>query len=686
MSLEESERDVLRNQHNMDADAAAQDNRHSASLHPLWNVVFPPQDMGVSDHFSRDAAALYGVAYSSRGDNLGIDVLHDWFVNRSCIRVPSACRFSSAGYFNAFPAAYWSKWTRVHCVVLRLRLSNEARVTVWQSNSRAQSMTVASQLYPAGSVVVTVDIASLQEGGWLWFEVEAEEKPVIISDAAWCSDTNPVRETKVSLAITTMNKPDWCIRQFKLIAQYADMRLINRIIVVDQGTQHVEDAPDFEELSTALDARVNIIHQANIGGSGGFSRGMFEVLQQRESDYVMLLDDDTVIEPESISRAVAFAQQCPQPTIVGGNMLFLTEPTRLCSLAETYNAKGVFWQNADGTPEFPDVTSKPFTEQRWLHKRVDADYNAWWLCMIPARVIERVGLAYPFFIKNDDVEYGVRAQSAGTTTVTVPGICLWHQSWFDKNDILDWQAYFHIRNKIIMGLLHSPYPCGGGLFTQMLKASASATVKMRYSAVDLHIMAVEDILKGPDYIGSILDSRIHDIRSFLSTQPDAQTQAIEELPRLIRERSPKQVQALHRHKVLKLLHQLTPTRANARRIIDGYVEPTKIYGPINPNLHPGEFRVMNIDPEHYRSLKLLVDNRSDHWTVMSSMDSAMTIDVDKRRGTLLVRRPVTAAVKLAHVSMLYMRLACQWNSYRHRYRESFSKMTSMKWWQQQFHE
>ncbi|WP_369343951.1 glycosyltransferase [Bifidobacterium aquikefiricola] len=652
----------------------------------LWNVVFPPEDMGVNAHFAQEAAALYGAGYASDGDRLSASQLRQCFVDRTSIRIPAGSRFSSEGYFNGFPAAYWSAWTQVHSVTLTMHVSGEVRVRIWHSNSRARVTRVYSDEHNSGSLAVPVDISSLGAGGWLWFEVEAVQHAVVMSDAAWLSDSRPLQPaSSVSLAITTMNKPEWCMRQFRLIARYADLSIIDRIVVVDQGTQHVEDCPGFAELEGSLSGKLHIIHQANIGGSGGFSRGMYEVLQQHTSGYALLLDDDTVIEPESISRAVAFARQCSEPTIVGGNMLFLTEPTRLCSLAETYNAKGVFWQAADGTPEFPDLAEKPFIKQQWLHRRADADYNAWWLCMIPSRVIETIGLAYPFFIKNDDVEYGVRAQEAGFRTVTVPGICLWHQSWFDKNDILDWQAYFHIRNKIIMGLLHSPYPCGGNLFRQMLKASLSATVKMRYSAVQLHIMAVEDILQGPEHVGKILSTRIADIRAMLSHEPDAQTKPIDQLPKLVRERNTRQTRALRTHALLNLFHQLTPPRLNNRRIVDGYIEPTKIYGPINDRVHVGRLQVTSIPPERYTSLPVLTDRRSDHWKAMSAMDSALTVDVEHQRGTLLLRHPLIAAAKLSRVIAAYFRLACQWNTYRRRYRAAFAEMTSPDWWQRKFH-
>ena len=77
--------------------------------------------------------------------------------------------------------------------------------------------------------------------------------------------------------------------------------------------------------------------------------------------------------------------------------------------------------------------------------------------LIPVSVIREIGLSLPIFIKWDDLEYGLRAQTIGVDTVTLPGAGLWHISWGDKDDSRDWQAYFHERNRILTALLHPPY-------------------------------------------------------------------------------------------------------------------------------------------------------------------------------------------------------------------------------------
>jgi galactofuranosylgalactofuranosylrhamnosyl-N-acetylglucosaminyl-diphospho-decaprenol beta-1,5/1,6-galactofuranosyltransferase len=71
------------------------------------------------------------------------------------------------------------------------------------------------------------------------------------------------------------------------------------------------------------------------------------------------------------------------------------------------------------------------------------------MCLIPTRVIREIGLSLPMFIKWDDADFGLRAGEAGFPTVTLPGVAVWHVPWHEKDDTIDWQAYFHRRNRIV---------------------------------------------------------------------------------------------------------------------------------------------------------------------------------------------------------------------------------------------
>ena len=83
--------------------------------------------------------------------------------------------------------------------------------------------------------------------------------------------------------------------------------LLDKVYVVDQGTDRLADHPDFADAAKKLGDHLQVIEQGNLGGSGGFARSMDETVRAGQSDYVLLSDDDVKIDPESILRAVTFA-------------------------------------------------------------------------------------------------------------------------------------------------------------------------------------------------------------------------------------------------------------------------------------------------------------------------------------------------------------------------------------------
>ncbi|HWM99358.1 MAG TPA: glycosyltransferase family 2 protein, partial [Streptosporangiaceae bacterium] len=245
---------------------------------------------------------------------------------------------------------------------------------------------------------------------------------------------------------------------------------------------------------------MQIIEQGNLGGSGGFSRAMYETQRSGKSDYLLLLDDDIRLEPEGILRAVTFAGLARRPTIVGGHMFSLYDRSVLHAFGETVAPYKWWWGPAPHTRDRHDFGRQNLRNTPWLHRRVDADYNGWWMCLIPVRVINELGLALPAFIKWDDAEYGLRARRAGYPTVSMPGVAAWHVPWQDKNDALDWQAYYHIRNRVVSALLHSPYDRGGRLVAESAETQVQHLLSMQYSTAALRLLAIEDVLAGPEHL------------------------------------------------------------------------------------------------------------------------------------------------------------------------------------------
>lgn len=443
--------------------------------------------------------------------------------DRFSAHLPESLHVSFASYFNAFPASYWQEHTDVEVIRLDVEVGGSAHVELFRSNARGKYVRIDAEIVSDGKARFEIPLKTFGDGGWLWFDFEATGGPAVLRSAAWSAPTAAAHRgpTRLTVAIPSFNMPQACVEQIDRFAQHPEvLESVNRVVLIDQGTKRIRDADGFSEAQARLADKLVVIEQGNLGGSGGFSRGMLEMLGDDESDAVLLLDDDAEAEPESILRAARFNDFARSATILGGHMLNANDRTVLHSYGETVNFSSFWWEPVDPSLSSLDFRKKSIRTTPALSRRLDVPYNGWWMCLIPREVVERMGLSLPLFIKWDDAEYSLRAGEAGISTVTLPGMAAWHVPWDEKDDGLDWQAYFHQRNRWVTALLHSPSRRGGMLARKSFASDLKHLLSMQYTAALLRGRALEDVLRGPGHMIGTLASSAADARRTASEMSD----------------------------------------------------------------------------------------------------------------------------------------------------------------------
>ncbi|GGC87442.1 glycosyl transferase [Tersicoccus solisilvae] len=583
------------------------------------------------------------------------------FISRTSMSVRAGNRVSFATYFNAFPASYWRRWTVLDDVRLAVRTTGTGTVVVYRSNARGSLQRVDSRRVTGpADTLFDLPLAPFGDGGWYWFDLVAGREPLVLEEASWQGRDDGRAPGRITLQITTMNKASFCLDNLRLLADDPAAReLLQEILIVDQGTARVADHPDFEAVAAGLTGKLRIIHQDNLGGSGGFSRGMYEAVANG-SDYALLLDDDVVIEPESIARLLTFADRCRKPTIVGGHMFDLYNRTVLHTFGEIVNPYRF-------QPDQPvadqvlghDLRGSSLRNTAWLHRRVDVDYNGWWMDLIPTRVIREVGLALPVFIKWDDAEYGLRARKAGYPTVSLPGAAVWHVSWIDKDDLVGWQAYFHIRNRLISALIHSPYERGGRVLRESGYADIKHLISMQYYTAAGRAMALEDVLAGPDQLHRILPERIQQIRAMTQEYPDAQLAPdVEQYP------AP---------------HMAKPPRRGRGLAAPGYTRliPWAAKTVVRQLVAP-------VPPESRERPQAHIAHQDNKWWRISQYDSALVSNAEGTGVSWYQRDRGELRHQLARSAALHAQLLREWPALRRAYQEAAARITSLPAWEQTF--
>ncbi|WP_246954734.1 glycosyltransferase [Brachybacterium sp. Marseille-Q7125] len=612
-------------------------------------------------------AAVRESTADARGAAPVTQVDPDELSERHSVVVPERSMRSFGTYFNAFPASYWRRWTPVRSVRLTVTTAGPGQLIVYRSNARGSIQRHDAVPLGNGSApettVLDLPLDAFGDGGWYWFDLYSGHSEVTLIGADWSLEAAAARtEGTVSLAMTTMNKVSYALDNVEQISKDARLReILDVMYVVDQGSDRLSDHPErLDEMQAAMGDQLEVIEQGNIGGSGGFSRGMYEASTNGRSTYVVNLDDDIVIEPESLSRLVAFADYATVPTLVGAHMFDLNNRSVLHAYGEIVNPWRFLWMLPSEEHEYGhDLAAEPLRSTPWLHRRVDVDFHGWWTCLIPTEVVREIGLSLPVFIKWDDSEYGLRAKAAGYPTVSLPGAGVWHISWQDKDDGVGWQSYFHERNRAIAALLHSPYERGGRLIKESQFLDIKHIISMQYSTVANRALALRDLLRGPETLHAEIGTKLPQIKQVLAQHGDSEAKPdVDDYPAV---------------KVTKPPRKGRPFTEPRRELLPIWAAKTLVKQVI---LEPKES-----SQEHPQAL---VAHQDAKWWRLAHLDSALVSNAEGTKVSWYRRSPRQVRGMIAQAVKDHAELLRRWPELRARYRDAAEELTSFAAWEETF--
>jgi galactofuranosylgalactofuranosylrhamnosyl-N-acetylglucosaminyl-diphospho-decaprenol beta-1,5/1,6-galactofuranosyltransferase len=580
-------------------------------------------------------------------------------LSRTSVSLGAETQVSFCTYFNAFPASYWRRWSVLKSVVLRLELSGRGRVDVYRSKADASRIHVEGKAFgeQAGALEFQIDLGPFEDGGWLWFDITTDSE-VALEAGGWYAPVEAPGKGTVAVGIPTFNRPTDAVKALEALASDPlVLSVVDAVIMPDQGTRKVVDEPGFAEARDALGGLLSIHDQPNLGGSGGYSRIMYEALKTTEAPYILFMDDDIEIEPDSILRVLAMSRFAKKPMLVGGQMLNLQERSHLHTMGEVVNRADFMWTGAPNTEYDHDFSRYPLADRdnsAKLHRRIDVDYNGWWMCMIPRQVAQEIGQPLPLFIKWDDAEYGLRAGKAGYPTVTMPGAAIWHMAWSDKDDAIDWQAYFHLRNRLVVAAIHSP-GSRVGLVASTVKATLKHLLCLEYSTVAIQNKAIEDFLAGPQHVANQLATALPEVHAMRKSFPDAVVlPSATELP-------------LPSHAGVGAVGEPKNPVAKVVRLAKGLVRNVKA-----------------ADPDAAVRPQLNVPTIDARWFLLSQVDGVTVTTADGRGVVYRKRNPKQAAELLKTALRLRRELLEQFDSVAADYRLAAPELASRERWEKVF--
>lgn len=217
------------------------------------------------------------------------------------------------------------------------------------------------------------------------------------------------------------------------------------VIVVDNGSSDDSAARIQEEFPSIQLLR----NKENIGFAGGNNLGI-EYALDHDAAYVLLLNNDTLVDPGFLSHLVQMGEPDPNIGILGPKIFYASEPTRI------WFAGGIVRY---GRGSCDHVGKDQFDQDGKFSAAKDTAFITGCAMMIRAEVLQRIGLLdSKLFIYWEDNDFCMRARDAGYRCVFVPTAHVWHKISRTCGPQSSFTLYLSTRNQLMWVAKHVPFP------------------------------------------------------------------------------------------------------------------------------------------------------------------------------------------------------------------------------------
>lgn len=327
--------------------------------------------------------------------------------------------------------------------------------------------------------------AECEYGGAYWYSNVAEDD---------------IHDVELSICITTFKKEDYVlpnVRKFEELAESGERIAKHfQVHVVDNGRTLGGKISDND--------RIFVHPNRNAGGAGGFARGMIESIEAEcKPTHILVMDDDISVLPEAFIRTynlLGIVNAKYRSAFLSGAMMSMQVPNEQFEDVGHITAKGHYEtvKRHFNMFEINDVCENEALLPTFKHQ-----YAAFWFCCFPIGEAERGGLPLPLFVRGDDAEFGLRNPTR--RFMTMNGICVWHDAFGPSKFRAHMECYMSVRNSLILQSVSPSYRGDDLTFFDTLASDhiERELRKFSYNNVELVLMAIEDYLRGPDYLMSL---------------------------------------------------------------------------------------------------------------------------------------------------------------------------------------
>lgn len=235
---------------------------------------------------------------------------------------------------------------------------------------------------------------------------------------------------KITAVVVTFNRLELLKQGIECLRK---QQKLTGIIVVNNGST--------DGTREWLDAQQGllVVHQDNVGGSGGFYTGI-ERAYSEGADWIWCMDDDVFPHPDCLDRLLPYTDR-PEVGILS--------PRRLLEgKVFTHEFRHFNFTNPVGSLHGRKLAKQQVNQATEI---VGADFEG---PFISRRVVEKIGLPNrELFIFCDDTDYCLRTHLAGFKLLYIPEALMdkhkffSNDTWTSRNRKKKWKRYYQVRNE-----------------------------------------------------------------------------------------------------------------------------------------------------------------------------------------------------------------------------------------------